>query len=189
MSSIKAGNIRKGIYILYKDQPHYILKTQFVSPGKGSAFTRVKMRDMKTLANVEFNFKSHDNVEELDVETKEMQFLYHDGNEIVFMDPRTYEQMSVPRHILDDKALMLTSEIKVYLTVYEERVIGVILPPKVRMNVAEAQDAVSGDRQTAGKKPVIMESGLIVQAPLFIKTGDVLLIDTETADYVSRVND
>ena len=84
---------------------------------------------------------------------------------------------------------MLTSEIKVYLTVYEEQVIGVILPPKVRMTVAEAQDAVSGDRQTAGKKPIVMESGLIVQAPLFIKTGDTLLIDTETAAYVSRVND
>jgi elongation factor P len=84
---------------------------------------------------------------------------------------------------------MLTSEIKVYLTIYEEQVIGVILPPKVRMTVAEAQDAVAGDRQTAGKKPVVMESGLIVQAPLFIKSGDTLLIDTETAAYVSRVND
>lgn len=189
MSTIKAGNIKKGIYILYKEQPHLVLKTQFVSPGKGSAFTRVKMRDMRSGANVEFNFKSHDSVEELDVETKEMQFLYHDGNEIVFMDPRNYEQLSVPRHILDGQALMLTSEIKVYLTIYDERVIGVILPPKVRMTVAEAQDAVSGDRQTAGKKPVTMESGLVVQAPLFIKTGDVLLIDTETAAYVSRVND
>ena len=84
---------------------------------------------------------------------------------------------------------MLTAEIKVYLTIYEEQVIGVVLPPKVRMTVANAADAISGDRQTAGKKPVTMESGLIVQAPLFIRTGDTLLIDTETADYVSRVND
>ena len=189
MSTIKAGNIKKGIYILYKDLPHYVVKTQFVSPGKGSAFTRVKMRDMRNGANIEFNFKSHDNVEELDVETKEMQFLYLDGNEVVFMDPRSYEQLSVPKHILGDKVQMLTSEIKVYLTIYEEQVIGVILPPKVRMTVAEAQDAVSGDRQTAGKKPIVMESGLIVQAPLFIKTGDTLLIETETAAYVSRVND
>lgn len=189
MSTIKAGNIKKGIYILYKNLPHYVVKTQFVSPGKGSAFTRVKMRDMRNGSNLEFNFKSHDNVEELDVETKEMQFLYHDGNEIVFMDPRSYEQMTVPRSILDEKALMLTSDIKVYLTVYEDAVIGVVLPPKVRMTVSDAQDAISGDRQTAGKKPVTMESGLIVQAPLFIKTGDTLLIDTETADYVSRVND
>lgn len=189
MSLIKAGNIKKGSYVLYKEQPHYVLKTQFVSPGKGSAFTRVKLREMRSGANLEFNFKSHDSVEELDVETKEMQFLYHDGSDIVFMDPRSYEQLTVPKHVLDDKALMLTSEIKVYLTIYDERVIGVILPPKVRMTVTDAQDAIAGDRQNAGKKPVTMESGLIVQAPLFIKTGDALLIDTETAAYVSRVND
>lgn len=189
MSTIKAGNIKKGSYILYKDLPHYVIKTQFVSLGKGSAFTRVKMRDMRNGSNLEFNFKSHDNVEELDVETKEMQFLYHDGNEIVFMDPRNYEQLSVSKHILGDKSLMLTSEIKVYLTVFEEQVIGVVLPPKVRMKVAESHDAIAGDRQTAGKKPVVMESGLTVQAPLFIKTGDTLLVDTETAAYVSRVND
>ncbi len=189
MSTIKAGNIKKGSYILYKDLPHYVIKTQFVSPGKGSAFTRVKMRDMRNGSNLEFNFKSHDNVEELDVETKEMQFLYHDGNEIVFMDPRSYEQLTVPKHVLGDKSLMLTSEIKVYLTVFEEQVIGVVLPPKVRMKVAESHDAIAGDRQTAGKKPVVMESGLVVQAPLFIKTGDTLLVDTETAAYVSRVND
>jgi len=189
MSTIKAGNIKKGIYILYKDLPHFVIKTQFVSPGKGSAFTRVKMRDMRNGSTLEFNFKSHDNIEELDVETKEMQFLYLDGSDVVFMDPRTYEQMTVPGHVLGDKVMMLTSEIKVYLTVYEEKVIGVVLPPKVRMTVADAQDAISGDRQTAGKKPVTMESGLIVQAPLFIRTGDTLLIDTETADYVSRVND
>jgi len=189
MSMIKAGNISKGMYIMYKDQPHYVLKTQFVSPGKGSAFTKIKLRDMRNGANLEFNFKSHDSVEELEVETKEMQFLYHDGDEIVFMDPRTYEQLNVPHRILDDKALMLTADIKVYLTIYDERVIGVILPPKVKMAVAEAQDAVAGDRQNAGKKPVVMESGLQVQAPLFIKTGDLLLIDTETAEYVSRVNE
>lgn len=189
MSTIKAGNIKKGSYILYKNLPHFVVKTQFVSPGKGSAFTRVKMRDMRNGANLEFNFKSHDNVEELDVETKEMQFLYLDGNEVVFMDPRSYEQLAVPKAVLDDKVQLLTSEIKVYLTIYNEQVIGVVLPPKVRLTVAEAQDAVAGDRQTAGKKPVVMETGLVVQAPLFIKSGDTLLVDTETAAYVSRVND
>ncbi len=189
MATIKAGNLSKGMYILYKEQPHYVLKTQFVSPGKGSAFTKVKLRDMRSGSNLEFNFKSHDSIEELEVETKEMQYLYHDADEVVFMDPRSYEQLNVPRKILDEQVLMLTTEIKVYLNVLDEKVIGVILPPKVKMAVAEAQDAVAGDRQNAGKKPVTMETGLIVQAPLFIKTGDVLLIDTETSEYVSRVNE
>jgi elongation factor P len=104
------------------------------------------------------------------------------------MDPRTYEQVTVSANVLGDKALMLTPEIKVYLSFFQEKVIDVSLPPKVKMKVEEAQEAVAGDRQNAGKKPVTMESGLIVQAPLFIKTGDYLIIDTETAAYVSRAN-
>jgi len=83
---------------------------------------------------------------------------------------------------------MLTSEIKVYVIFYEDKALGVSLPPKVKLKVAKAEEAVAGDRQTAGKKPVVMETGLVVQAPLFIKKGDVLSIDTSTGDYVSRVN-
>ena len=188
MATIKAGNIKKGSYILYRDLPHYVTKAQFVSPGKGSAFARVKMKDMRNGANVEFNFKSHDSVEELDVESKEMQFLFEDGEEIIFMDPRSYEQVGIPATLLDEQAKMLTSEIKVYVIFYQEKAIGVSLPPKVKLKVAEAQEAVAGDRQNAGKKPVTMETGLIVQAPLFIKTGDILLIDTESGAYVSRAN-
>jgi elongation factor P len=188
MATIKAGNIKKGSYILYRNLPHYVTKMQFVSPGKGSAFTRVKMKDMRTGANVEFNFKSHDSVEELDVESKEMQFLFIDGDEIIFMDPRTYEQVGIPAKLLGDQAKMLNSEIKIYVLFFEEKAIGVSLPPKVKLKVAEAQEAVAGDRQNAGKKPVTMETGLIVQAPLFIKTGDFLLIDTESGAYVSRAN-
>jgi elongation factor P len=188
MATVKAGNIKKGSYILYRNLPHYVVKVQFVSPGKGSAFSRVKMKDMRNGANVEFNFKSHDSVEELDVESREMQFLYEDGEDIVFMDPRSYEQVNVPAKLLDEKAKMLTTEMKIYVIFFQEKALGVSLPPKVKMKVKEAQDAVAGDRQNAGKKPVTMETGLIVQAPLFIKPGDMLLIDTETAAYVSRVN-
>jgi len=188
MATVKAGNIKKGTYILYRNLPHYVVKTQFVSPGKGSAFTRVKMKDMRNGANVEFNFKSHDSVEELDVESREMQFLYEDGEDIVFMDPRSYEQVNVPAKLLDEKAKMLTTEMKIYVIFLHEKALGVSLPPKVKMKVAKAQEAIAGDRQNAGKKPVTMETGLIVQAPLFIKTGDTLLIDTETGAYVSRVN-
>jgi len=188
MATIKAGNIRKGSYILYNGKPHSVVSTQFVAPGKGSAFTRVKMRNLDSGVNIEFNFKSHDNVEELDIESLEMQYLYADGEDIVFMNPQTYEQVNVPRELLGKKAKMLTAEIKVYVLFYQEKAIGVSLPPKVKMKVAEAQDAVAGDRQTAGKKPVVMESGLIVQAPLFIKTGDTLLLDTESGEYVSRAN-
>lgn len=188
MSSIKAGNIKKGSYILYRNSPHYVSFVKFVSPGKGSAFSRVKMRDMRSGSNVEFTFKSHDTIEELDIQSKEMQFLYKSDDEIIFMDPVSYEQIPVPAKLLEGQAEMLTSETKVYVLFYEDQALGVSLPPKVKLKVIKAEDAVAGDRQTAGKKPVIMETGLIVQAPLFIREGDVLSIDTTTGDYVSRVN-
>jgi elongation factor P len=188
MSTVKAGNIKKGMYILYRNAPHYVTNVKFVSPGKGSAFSKVKMRDMRSGANVEFNFKSHDSIEELDVQSKEMQFLYKSGDEVIFMDPVSYEQIPVPAKLLEEQAEMLTSEIKVYVIFYEDKALGVSLPPKVKLKVVKAENAVAGDRQTAGKKPVIMETGLVVQAPLFIKEGDILSIDTSTGDYVSRVN-
>lgn len=188
MSAIKAGNIKKGTYILYNNAPHYVVKTQFVSPGKGSAFTRTKMRNVFSGSTIEFNFKSHDTIEEVEVDAREVNFLYNDGSDVVFMDPRNFEQFTVSANVLGEKVGYLVQDIKIYLTFYQEKVIGVSLPPKVKMTVAEAQDAVAGDRSTAGKKPVTMETGLIVQAPLFIHTGDTLLIDTETGEYVSRAN-
>lgn len=188
MAKIKAGNIKKGTYIDYQGQPHYIVKTQFVSPGKGSAFTRTKMRNIITGSVIEFNFKSHDNIEEIDVEHKEMQFLYVDGDEVVFMDQNTYDQINVPAALLGEKVNYLVPELMVYIVFYQGKPLGVSLPPKVKMVVAESEDAVAGDRQNAGKKPVTMETGLIVQAPLFIKKGETLIVDTETGDYVSRAN-
>jgi elongation factor P len=189
MSTVKAGNIKKGTYILYNNAPQYVLKTQFVSPGKGSAFTRTKMRNVFTGAVLEFNFKSHDSIEEVEVESREVQFLYDDGEDIVFMDPRTYEQFTVSKTVVGEKAgYLVQGDMKIFLTFYQDKVIGISLPPKVKMVVKEALDAVAGDRQTAGKKAVTMETGLIVYAPLFIKTGETLLIDTETGEYVSRAN-
>lgn len=189
MAKLKAGNIKKGQYLLHNGQPHYVVKTQFVSPGKGSAFTRTKLRSLTTGAVTEFVFKSHDSVEEVEVESKELQFLYQSSDEVVFMDPRSYEQVSVDKNIMEDQLGFLVPEIKVYVAIYQGKPIGVSLPPKVVMEVTEADDAVAGDRSNAGKRPVTMETGLVVQAPLFIKKGEKLIIDSATGEYVSRHND
>ncbi|HCR81409.1 MAG: Elongation factor P [Candidatus Pacebacteria bacterium GW2011_GWB1_47_8] len=188
MAKLKAGNISKGIYVLHNGQPHYVAKTQFVSPGKGSAFTRARLQNLKSGATIDFVFKSHDSVEEIDVESKEMQFLYLGDDEVVFMDPRSFEQVSVPTALLDGKEKFLVPELKVYVQFYQEKPIGVNLPPKVEMVVEQAEEAVAGDRQTAGKKTVTMETGLTVQVPLFIKKGDHLVIDVDSGSYVSRAN-
>ncbi|HYD34711.1 MAG TPA: elongation factor P [Vitreimonas sp.] len=189
MAMIKGGNIAKGMYILFKDAPWLVTKTEFVSPGKGSAFTRAKLKSVKTGASQEFTFKSVEPVEELDVSSKEMQFLYDDGSDVVFMNPRTYDQVSVPRELVEDKLGFMTPDLNVYILFYEEVAIGIKLPPRVKLKVAYAEDSTAGNRINAPKKPVTMETGMVIQAPIFIKTGEILSIDTETGEYQARVNE
>lgn len=188
MATVNGGNLKKGLYILFKNEPYQVVNTQFVSPGKGSAFTRAKLKNAKTGSALEFTFKSTETLEVLEVGSREVSFSYLDGDEVNFMDMRTYEQFSVPRSLIEDKVGLLVPDLSVYITFYEDKAIGVSFPPKIKAKVVEAQTGVQGDRKTAGDKPVTLETGLVVQAPLFIKTGDVLLIDTETNKYVSRAN-
>jgi elongation factor P len=189
MGIIKGGNIRKGTYVLFKNDPHLVTKTEFISPGKGSAFTRARLKSVRTTNSIDFTFKSTESIEELDINTRLMQFLYADQEEATFMDPRTYEQVTIPRSLVEDKMGYFTSDVEIYILFYDEKAIGVRVPQKVRLKVTYAEDATAGNRVNAPKKPVTLETGLVVHAPLFTKVGDVLLIDTETAEYVSRVNE
>src|SRR5574340_984711 len=110
MATIKAGNISKGSYILFKGTPHLVTKTEFVSPGKGSAFVRTKLKNILTMNTIEFTFKSPEPIEDVDVQSREMQFLYQAGEEVVFMDPRAYEQLAVPMSLVEDKVGYLIPE-------------------------------------------------------------------------------
>jgi elongation factor P len=188
MATINGGNIRKGSYILFKDQPYQVTKTEFVSPGKGSAFTRAKLKNAQTGAVQEFTFKSTERIEELDVSSREMQFSYLDGEDVVFMDPRTYEQVSIPATLLEGKIGFLTPEITIYVLFYNDKAIGVRLPNSVKLTVTYAEETTAGNRVNAPKKPVTVETGMVVQAPIFIKVGDVLSIDTDTGQYLNRIN-
>ncbi len=188
MAKIKAGNIERGMYLLHNQTPHKVVKKKFVSPGKGSAFTRTKLENLETGSIISHVFKSHDRVEEIYVESREMQFLYQTGGSLVFMDPRTYEQVEVPAKVLGEKAQYLVPETKVYVASYQDKALAVSLPAKVNMEVTKSQKAVSGDRQNAGTKPVRLETGLKVQVPLFIEEGEKIVIDTETGEYISRAS-
>ncbi|MBW7955807.1 elongation factor P [Patescibacteria group bacterium] len=183
---INGGNIRKGTYILFKDHPHLVTKTEFVSPGKGSAFMRARLKSVKTGATQEFTFKSVEKVEELEMVTREMQYLYIDGDDVVFMDPRSYEQVSINKGLLEDKVGYLIPELTMYILFYNDEAVGVRFPMNVKLKVTYAEDATAGNRVNAPKKPVTVETGIEVQAPLFIKTGDTIIIDTDTGAYISR---
>ncbi|MCA9370247.1 MAG: elongation factor P [Pseudomonadales bacterium] len=186
MAHIKAGSIRKGMYILFKNKPFQVVKTDFMSPGKGSAFMRCKLKDVVSGTVQDFTYKSTESVEELDIQSREMQFLYAGAGEVVFMDGRTFEQVGVPRSLLVDQVELLTPEITCYIIFYDGEALGVTLPPKVSLKVVTAHEAASGNTMGQARKMVELETGMQVSAPVFVKTDDVLVIDTATKQYVSR---
>lgn len=187
MVTVNGGNIAKGMYIMYKGEPHMVTKTEFMSPGKGTPVMRVKMRNAKTGSASEFTYKTNDNVEVADVEKKEMNYLYHDSSEVVFMNPQNYEQANVPTALLEDKLGYLVPNLACYVLFYKGEPAGVMLPPNVTVTVTESPDSVAGNRVNAPKKPVVCETGLTVQAPIFIKKGEKIAIDTTTGEYLNRV--
>lgn len=188
MADIKAGDVRKGMFLLYRGQPHQVTKNEFYSPGKGSAVMRLRLKNVKTDNTQEFTFKSNETLEYIEVSSSEMQFLYQDDTEAVFMDPRTYDQVSVPNSLMEDAQGLLTPESSVYVQMYDENAIGVSLPPKVTLKVAYAEEATAGNTVGQAKKEAELESGMKIMVPVFVKTGDAIVVDTATKTYVSRAN-
>lgn len=184
--ALTGGNIKKGMYILFKGEPNLVTFTEFVSPGKGSAFMRTKLKSLRSGNVVEFTFKSVETVEEADVATIEMQYLYQDGADYIFMNPRTYDQVSVPGAVMSEYTGFLIPELLMYVVFYNEQPIGVRFPGKVTLRVEYAEDAVAGNRVNAPKKKVRLETGYEIEVPLFIKEGDSIIVDTTTGLYVGR---
>lgn len=186
--TIKAGNIRKGMYLLFKDAPHLVTKTDFMSPGKGSAFMRTRLKNIRNGNTQEFTYKSTESVEEVEIVTARMQFLYADADSAVFMNQDTFEQAEVPVSLLGNKVSLLTADVLVYLMSYDDVVIDVSLPAKIALKVTYAEDAVAGNTMGTARKNVTLETGLVIPAPLFVKEGETILVDTESMSYDSRAS-
>jgi len=172
---------------MFKGNPILVVKTEFMSPGKGSPVMRVKFRSVQTGSAGEFTYKTADSVEVAEVEKKEMQFLYREGNETTFMDPKTFDQASIPTALLEGQLGFLVPNLKCYVLWYQGEAIGVNLPPHVTLKVIESPDEIAGNRINAPKKSVKVETGVMIQAPLFIKVGEKIVVDTTTGEYLSRL--
>ena len=186
MSNIRAGSVTKGMYILFRGEPCLVTKAEFYHPGKGSAINRLKLKNLKTSTTADMTYKTQEQVEYLEVNSREMQFLYTDGSMVVFMDPRDFEQVELSATMFAETLQFLTPDVKVYVQFYNDEPLGVSLPPKVRLKVTQAPEAVAGNRVNAPKKTVTLETGLQILAPIFIKEGETLVVDTTTGEYVSR---
>jgi elongation factor P len=180
-------DFRNGFTMLIDGAIFSIAEFQHVKPGKGSAFVRTKLKNMKTGAVLDRTFRSGDKVDEVRLEKREMQYLYSEGDTYYFMDLDTYEQTPVERDVIGDGAGLLKESENAYLLVAREEVIGVDLPTFVTLAVTHTEPGIKGDTATGAVKPATLETGYVVQVPLFINQGDTLKIDTRTGDYVERV--
>lgn len=183
---ISTAQIKRGMYVMFHDEPHAVVDITFVSPGKGSAFYRVKQKSLFTGRVVEYTYKSGEKVEEVLVETHEAEYSYFDGSNYVFIEPRTFEQYSVPVEIVGDDKVYLKEGILYRIKFYDEKPVGLTLPKSIILKVVESENSVKGDTATSAMKNATLETGAKVMVPLFIKVGEEVSVSTETGAYLSR---
>jgi elongation factor P len=185
---MKAGQIGKGDCLLWKDEPYLVTEREFVNPGKGAAFVRVKLKSLRTGRVLQETIKTNESVDEADVFDRDAQYLYVDELAYHFMDAESYEQFTVAREGLEEKIYYMREGDTYRVVMWENTPIDVSIPLKMTFQVTEAEEAVRGDTVTGATKPVVTETGLEVKVPIFIKQGDSILVNTESGEYVERVN-
>ena len=189
MASYNTNEFRAGLKLNLDGEPYSIIENEFVKPGKGQAFNRVKVRNLKTGRVVDRTFKSGESVEAADVMDTDMQYLYNDGAEWHFMEPKSYEQFAVTKQTMGDVAQWLKGQEECVVTLLDGQPLSVSVPNFVELQISQTDPGVRGDTATGGTKPATLETGAVVKVPLFIEEGEVLRIDTRTGEYVSRVKD
>lgn len=183
---ISTNEFKNGMTIQFDGDIWKITDFQHVKPGKGQAFVRSKLKNLRTGAAQEKTFKAGDKVEQAMIESKPMQYLYNDGDMYTFMNTETYEQVAVAGEIIQDELDFLKENMEVEITFFESEIIGLSLPNKVELEVTETTPNISGDTQGGGSKPATLETGAVITVPLFINKGDVLVINTADGSYSSR---
>ncbi len=186
---IKAGQIDKGTALLIKGQPFICVEREFVNPGKGSAFVRLKLKSPTTGQTLSETIKSQDSVEDINVETLDYQYSYNDGEMFHMMNSDTFDDVTVPMGNFDHYELLMKEGETYRCTVFNEEILDIQIPSKVVYEVAEAEEAIKGDTVQGATKFVTTETGLRVRVPIFIKQGEKIRVNTETREYLERVND
>jgi elongation factor P len=186
MSSYGTNEFRSGLKIILDGDPYVIVENEFVKPGKGQAFNRVRIRNLKTGRVLERNFRSGESVEAADVVETEMQYLYNDGDFWHFMVPDTFEQFTAGKEAMGDTALWLKDGTSCTVMLWNGVPLNVSPPPHVELAIVETDPGVRGDTATGGQKPAKLETGAVVKVPLFINQGEVIRVDTRTGEYLSR---
>lgn len=184
---ISTNDVRAGMALNLPEGLFQVVEHQHTKPGKGKAFVKMKLRNLDSGGVVERTFRAGENVQDAKIDRREFQYLYRDDMGFHFMDGETYEQMAVPETLVGDTASYMSEGMTVQLPMFEGNPIGIDLQAAVELEVTYAEPGVKGDRVSGATKPVTLETGLIVQAPLFVDQGDVIKVDTRSGDYITRV--
>ena len=180
------SEFRNGLKVDFEGDPYVIVYFQHVKPGKGGAFVRTKLKNLKTGAVIEHTFRSGDKVDKPDLEEREMQFMYRMENQFHFMETKTYEQIYLDADHMGDAANYMIENLSVKVLFYKGEPIGIDLPIFITLTIVEAEPGVRGDTVSGATKPAKLESGAVVQVPLFLSVGDRIKIDTRTGTYIER---
>jgi len=184
---IDTSDFRNGLHIIQDGDIYTIVEFQHVKPGKGGAFVRTKLKNVRTGAVTDKTFRAGEKMEQAVLERKPMQYLYHTDGDYYLMDMETYDQISVQKEAFGDAVKYLKDNQEVSVLSHEGRVMGVELPYTVELEVVETDPGVRGDTASGGSKPATLETGAVIQVPFFINVGDMVKVDTRTDAYLERV--
>jgi elongation factor P len=189
MATYSTNEFKGGVKIMLDGDPYSIIENEFVKPGKGQAFSRVRIRNLKTGRVIEKTFKSGDTVEAADVVETDMQYLYNDGEYWHFMHPETFEQFTADAAAVGEASKWIKEQDVCIVTLWNGSPISVTPPNFVVLAIVETDPGVRGDTSGGGGKPATLETGAVVRVPLFVQTGDLIKVDTRSGEYVSRAKE
>jgi elongation factor P len=187
MPQISVNDLRNGITLELDNGLFQVVEFQHVKPGKGGAFVRTKIKNVRSGAVIDKTFNAGIKVEQAIVDRQDMQYLYQDGTDYVFMNTSTYDQMNVARETLGEAADYLVEQMVAQIAMYQGEIIGVEIPASVELDIADTEPGVQGDRVSGARKPATLVTGKIIQVPLFVEVGDTVKVDTRSGDYLTRV--
>jgi len=182
-----ASEIRVGMLIEYKDDLWQVLKTQHVKPGKGGAFAQVEMKSVNKNTKLNERFRSSESVEKASLDETKFNYLYSDETDYHFMDPKSYEQINIKKEIIGEKGKMLTENLEVSISFYNEKPLTVELPNQVTCTIDTTDVALKGQTVSSSYKPATLDNGVNIQVPPFIESGDKIIVDTRTMEYVKKI--
>ena len=184
---INAGEIRVGMLLENKKELWQVLKTQHVKPGKGGAFAQVEMKSVNRNTKLNERFRSSETVEKASLEETNFNFLYKDDSNYFFMNPKSFEQIEIKKDIIGDKGMLLTENLEVSVSFYNESPISVDLPKQVQCKIKSTDVALKGQTVSSSYKPALLDNGLSIQVPPFIEDGDDIIIDTRNLEYIKKI--